>query len=256
LGQQRPKIKEKYNNKECFRYTMKNLDNIVDKIERHIDEKDKIREKALRSSREIIIRCRKAIQLLHQNILKDAEKLIKEASEKLKKLYTLTEKHPDIFHAGFVENAAQEVVEALCLFNIMQGKDLPDPDEIQTTYSSYLLGLCDVVGELRRSALDYVMEGKSSEAHACLKLMEKIYDVIIRFDYPAGLVPIRKKQDMIRGLIERTRGDLAVASCERRIDYKTDEFRGLLDKINGEKNKGKKDKKDSDSLDINIDNVW
>ena len=40
---------------------MKNLDNIVDKIERHIDEKDKIREKALRSSREIIIRCRKAI---------------------------------------------------------------------------------------------------------------------------------------------------------------------------------------------------
>ena len=51
--------------------------------------------------------------------------------------------------------------------------------------------------------------------------MGKIYDAIIRFDYPSALIPIRKKQDMIRGLIERTRGELAVASCEKRIDYKT-----------------------------------
>jgi len=186
--------------------------------------------------------------------MNDAKNDIKDASKKLTKLYDLTENYPDIYHAGFVENAAQEVVEAHCLLNILQDKDLPDPDEIQTTYSAYLLGLCDVVGELRRNALDSILEGKSSEAHENLKLMEKIYDVIIRFDYPSALVPIKKKQDMVRGLIERTRGELAVASCERRIDTKTDEFRGILDRINGEKNKEKKEKKDS--LDIDIDNVW
>ena len=233
---------------------MKNLSKIVDKIEKRIDDKDKVREKALRSSREIIINCRKAIQYIHQDLMKDAKSNIKKASVKLQVLYSLTENHPDLHHAGFVENAAQELVEAYCLYNIMSGKDLPDPDEIKTTYSSYLLGLCDLVGELRRSALDKIREGAAKEADDYLKMMEDIYDVIIRFDYPSGLIPIKKKQDMVRNLIERTRGELAVASCERRIEYRTDEFRGILDKINGDNKKKKKEKKDPE-LDLNLDEI-
>ena len=232
---------------------MKNLDRIVDKIEKSIDDKDKIREQALRSSREIIIGCRKAIQLIHQDLMKDAISNIKKANTKLQDLYNLTESHPDLHHAGFVENAAQELVEAHCFYNIMKGKELPDPDEIKTTYSSYLMGLCDLVGELRRTALDSIRAGKAKNADNYLDMMEEIYDVIIRFDYPSGLIPIKKKQDMVRNLIERTRGELAVASCERRIEYRTDEFRGMLDRIdeNKKKTKGKKEDKD-----LNIDEIW
>ena len=234
---------------------MKNLNNIVDKIEKSIDDKDKVREKALRVSREIIINCRKAIQGIHQNLMKDAKSNIKKASNRLEELYGLTKEHPDLYHAGFVENAAQELVEAHCLYNIMSGKDLPDPDEIKTTYSSYLLGLCDLVGELRRTALDSIRKGKAKKADENLNMMEEIYDVIIRFDYPSGLIPIKKKQDMVRGLIERTRGELAVASCERRIEYHTGEFRGMLDKVGENNKKRKSNKKDSES-DLDIDGVW
>ena len=233
---------------------MKNLDKIVDKIEKSIDGKDKVREQALRTSREIIISCRKAIQLIHQNGMKTANTNIKKASKSLSDLYKITESHPDLYHAGFVENATQELVEANCFYNIMQGKDLPDPDDIQTTYSSYLMGLCDLVGELRRASLDSIREGKTKKADEYLNMMEDIYDVIIRFDYPAGLIPIKKKQDMVRGLIERTRGELAVASCERRIEYRTDEFRGMLDKIHTSKKKNK-NKKENDA-DLNIDDIW
>lgn len=232
---------------------MKNLDKIVNKIEKSIDDKDKIREQALRSSREIIIGCRKAIQLIHQKKMKNASTNIKQASVKLIGLYDMTQNHPDLYHAGFVENAAQEFVEANCFYNIMQGKDLPDPDKIQTTYSSYLLGLCDLVGELRRTALDSIRHGKAKIADKYLDMMEEIYDVIIRFDYPSGLIPIKKKQDMVRSLIEKTRGELAVASCERRIEYRTDEFRGMLDKVNDDKKKTKTKKKDSD---LDIDDIW
>jgi translin len=232
---------------------MKNLDKIVNKIEKSIDDKDKIREQALRSSREIIIGCRKAIQLIHQKKMKNASTNIKQASVKLIGLYDMTQGHPDLYHAGFVENAAQEFVEANCFYNIMQGKDLPDPDKIQTTYSSYLLGLCDLVGELRRTALDSIRHGKAKIADKYLDMMEEIYDVIIRFDYPSGLIPIKKKQDMVRSLIEKTRGELAVASCERRIEYRTDEFRGMLDKVNDDKKKTKTKKKDSD---LDIDDIW
>lgn len=232
---------------------MNNLDKIIDKIEKNIDSKDRIREKALRFSREIIIGCRKAIQYIHQDSMKTSEKYIKKASAKLAELYDITVDHSELFYAGFVENAAQEFVEAHCLYNIMQDKDLPDPDKIQTTYSAYLKGLCDVVGELRRKSLDSILIGKSEKANDYLKIMEDIYGAIIRFDYPSGLIPIKRKQDMVRGIIEKTRGELAVASCERRIEHRTDEFRGVLDRINVKNKKIKTKKNDSD---LDIDRVW
>ena len=233
---------------------MKNLDKILKKKKKNIDGKDKIREKALKYSREIIINCRKAIQKIHQN--KSEKNNLKQASEKLTQLYDFTKDYPDIYHAGFVENAAQELVEALCFSNIMKGKELPDPDEIQTTYSSYLLGLCDLVGELRRSALDSIRKGEGEKADDYLEMMEEIYDVIIRFDYPSGLIPIKKKQDMVRGMIEKTRGELAVASCEQRIEYRTSEFRGRLDKADKKKKRSKKTRKKNKDSDLDIDDIW
>ena len=219
---------------------MKNLDGIIEKIDHHIGEKEKIREDALKYSRDIIIGCRKAIQQLHRNQIEEAENYINQASAKLAQLYDFTKPHPDIFHAGFVENAAQEFVEVSCLYNIMKGEDLPDPDKIQTTYSAYLLGLCDVVGELRRGALDFMLDGNATKANEYLHHMDRIYDAIMSFDYPSALVPIKKKQDIARSLIEKTRGDLVVARCEKRIQDKTHEFHGLLDKANGEKTEEKK----------------
>jgi len=238
-----------------FICSMKNLNKIVDKIEKNIDSKDKVREQALRNSREIIINCRKSIQKIHQKQMKKAEENIKIAGETLQKLYNITKDHPELYHAGFVENAAQELVEAHCFLNITNGKDLPDPDEIKTTYSAYLMGLCDLVGELRRTSLDSIRKGKSKKADECLDMMEEIYDVIIRFDYPSGLIPIKKKQDMVRGMIEKTRGELAVASCERRIEYRTDEFQGMLDSVGVSKKKRKINKK-TNKEDLNLDKIY
>jgi translin len=235
---------------------MKNLEDIVERIDQYISEKDKIREEALKSSRDIIICCRKAIQRLHQDQLPEAETFIQQASAKLVQLYDFTKPYPDLFHAGFVENAAQELVEAHCLYNIMKGEDLPDPDKIQTTYSAYLLGLCDVVGELRRGALDFMLEGNAAKANEYLHHMDRIYDAIMSFDYPSALVPIKKKQDMVRSLIEKTRGELVVANCERRIHEKTHEFHGLLDRVNGEKKNGEKKTSETEEEDIDIDKVW
>jgi len=234
---------------------MRNLEGIIKKIDDHINEKDKVREKALRSSRDIIIHCRKAIQLLHTSHVKEADQLIQQASTKLISLNNDTESFPDIFHAGYVENAAQEFVEARCFYNIMTNQELPDPDELQTTYSAYLLGLCDVVGELRRGALDFILEGDTDKAYEYLGYMDMLYDAIMQFDYPSSLIPVKKKQDVARSLIEKTRGELAVASCERRIDDRTNEFRGLLDRVNHQSS-SKKQGKTGKIDDLDVDKVW
>ena len=234
---------------------MKNLDGIIEKIDKFIDKKDKIREEALRVSRDIIIHCRKAIQCLHRDARDEAKVFIGQASGLLSHLYELTKEYPDLYHAGFVENAAQELVEAQCLSNIIAKEDLPDPDMMQTTYSSYLMGLCDVVGELRRGSLDFILAGNPTKANEYLTYMDTIYDAIMRMDYPSALLPIKRKQDMVRGLIEKTKSELAVASCERRIVDKAHEFRQLLDEINHEKNTEEKKKKDEDE-DIDLDKIW
>jgi translin len=231
---------------------MNNLNNIIDKIDKHINEKDQIREKALRTSREIIINCRKAIQALHRSKKQDAQKLIKNATKEMNSLHTITKDFPEIYHTGYVTNAEQEYVEANCLLNIMNDEDLPDPDTLNTSYGAYLLGLCDVVGELRRGALDSILEGNPDHANEYLEYMDSIYEAIMSFDYPSGLIPIKKKQDMVRILIEKTRGELAVASCERRINGKTNEFRGLIDNLT----ESKKKKKKPTDLEIDIDKVW
>ena len=238
-------------------HLMKNLDGIIENIDKYFDQKDRVREVALRSSRDIIISCRKAIHCLHRSNWTDAEKLVSQASTDLAKLYETTKNFPDLSNAGFVESAAQEYVEAQCLTHIIHGTDLPDPDALQTTYSSYLMGLCDVVGELRRGALDFILKGEPSKAREYLEYMDMIYEAIMNFDYPAALLSIKQKQDMVRGLIEKTRGELAVASCEQRIGDKTHEFRGILDSINNEKKTNTSEvKKKGDEADIDVDKVW
>lgn len=238
------------------RDVLKNLDGIIKKIDDCIGEKEKVREEALKASRDIIISCRRGIQQLHRGQMPEAEEYIHQASEKLSLLYDITKDHVDIFHTGFVENAAQEFVEIHCLYNIMKGENLPDPDDIQATYSSYLLGLCDVVGELRRAALDFMLEGNTTKASEYLEYMDQIYDAIMSFDYPSSLVPVKKKQDMVRALIEKTRGELVVSSCERRIHEKTHEFHGMLDQMTEEKKNTKKARDSEEEEDIDVDKVW
>jgi translin len=112
------------------------------------------------------------------------------------------------------------------------------------------------VGELRRGALDFMLEGNTTKANEYLQHMDQIYDAIMSFDYPSALVPIKKKQDMVRSLIEKTRGELVVSNCERRINERTQEFNGILDQVNEEKTSSKKKAVTDEDEDIDIDKVW
>jgi translin len=165
----------------------------------------------------------------------------------------VTAPHLDIFYTGYVENAEQEYVEASCLLAIMQGRDLPGPESLPTTSSSYLLGLCDVVGELRRAALDFMLAGEVKKATEYLRLMDQIYDAVMGFDYPSGLVPIKKKQDVIRSLLEKTRGELVVVSSEQRMGERS---RQVLGVETGSKAGAGRRSSSGEDEDLDVDKVW
>jgi len=209
-----------------LRSTVKNLRDIIGEIESRLDEKDEVRELALKSSRAIARLSSAAIHGLHKG--EDSETPLREARDEAMKLRSVLEDHPDLLHSGFVENALQELCEAAIVHAIAHGKPLPGPKECAATDAAYLLGLGDVVGEIRRFALEELRRGTVAKAAEHLKTMEEIFDVLIRFDYPTALVALRHKQDVARSLIEKTRGEVAVATRGKALEDKLDRIDGRL----------------------------
>lgn len=205
---------------------MKNLDDVISEIEIRLDEKDEVRELAIKSSRTIARLASGLIQGIHRG--RDVVPAFHDLREELLKLKSLLDGHPDLFHAGFVENAMQEASEAVFVHALLGGDRLPPPRELGVTDTAYLLGLGDTVGELRRLALSRLQEGDIPGAARFLEDMERILDALMRFDYPTALVALKRKQDVARSLIEKTRGDVAVAAQGQELARKLDAVRERL----------------------------
>jgi translin len=108
-------------------------------------------------------------------------------------------------------DAFQEAVEAILLGAISDGKPLPGPSDIGVDPEPYLLGLGDVVGEVRRRVLDRLGRDDLPGAEADLALMERLTRTLLRFDTTRAIVQLKPKQDTARTLLERTRGEVVMA---------------------------------------------
>lgn len=190
------------------------------KIEQVLNEKDDLREKALKKCRDIIRECRKGIKKVHNEDIEGARKNIKKAEKILAELKKEIEEHPDIMAAGYMENAMQEVAEAEVFLAIVEDKELPNPEDINVSYTSYLLGLADVVGELRRRGVYLLKDGSIEDVEKILVMMEEICDKLMEFDYPSGLLPIKRKQDVIKKILEKMRGEVAIFKKSKELENK------------------------------------
>jgi translin len=135
--------------------------------------------------------------------------------------------HADLYYTGYVQDALKEFSEASIVNALVQGRALPDPDELGVEYAAYLNGMGEAAGELRRHALDLIRQGRAREAEATLQWMEDIFSVLVTVDYPDAITGgLRRTADMVRGVLERTRGDVTVM-------IKQEELKALL-KIGGQ----------------------
>ncbi len=108
-------------------------------------------------------------------------------------------------------DALQEAVEAVLLGAVVESTALPGPLELSVDPEPYLLGLGDLVGEIRRLALESLGRGDLDGAEARLRLMESLTASLLRFDTTRAIVQLKPKQDQARALLERTRGDVVMA---------------------------------------------
>lgn len=199
------------------------LKNLLGKIQEELRKRETVHDEVQKNMRQATRLSKQAILLTHQGRPKDAKKNLTKVNELFAKLHSVAKKYPDMFYSGLVDAAFQEYAEARILLSLVEENRFISPEEINVPSVAYVLALGDVVGELRRRALDFLRKGDVRTAEECLNLMEEIYADVMSMDEAYMLVPgLRRKSDVSRRLIETTRGDVTIearrSSLERNIE--------------------------------------
>ena len=211
--------------------TQSNLSAISERIRADFVAKTAARDAAVTVSRELIRYCSMAIRASHRDEWDEAERLVGEAVRVSQELISHVKPYPELYYTGYTQDAMKELCEAKITLAIAQGKPFPTPDEIGAEYAAYLNGLAEAAGELRRRSLDKIRRGHNNESERLLSAMDDIYDVLVTMDFPDAITSgLRRNTDMVRGVLERTRGDITVSYREAELKTAMDDLRQRLGK--------------------------
>ncbi len=208
---------------------MKNLPIIAEQIREDFEIRTKVRDQALIRARALTRHCANAIRAIHRSEVDVANEQLAQAGQLVTLLKDELQPFPGLFYAGYTQDAIKEFVEANCTLALVLNQSLPQPDELGVEYATYLNGLAEVTGELRRRCLDILRQGYSDEAERLLSCMDDIYDVLVTLDYPDAITNgLRRQTDVIRGIVERTRADLTLSLREQDLKDAMDALRAQL----------------------------
>ena len=188
---------------------MHKLESIADQIRQNFDIRTAKRDQALTQARQLTRACSLAIRAVHRDDVDAMQAQLAEADRLAKALTDDLADHPDIFHTGYTQSALKEYAEAHVTCALIRDEALPTPDGLGLVDATYLNGLAEVVGELRRRILDILRHGYSEEAERLLSHMDEIYAILVTMDYADAITNgLRRQTDIARSIIEKTRGDI------------------------------------------------
>jgi len=206
------------------------LELIAEKARRTLSAKDAAREEALQLSRDALRHSTNAIRAVHRAEYEEAKEMLASAHLLLRELDKTLSGHQELLHGGFVYNSQKEYAEGCITYALILGEDIPDPEELGVSYSAYLNGLGEAVGELRRHLLDYTRRGEIARCEELLSVMDDIYGVLVTMDFPDAITGgLRRTTDAVRGILERTRGDLTLSFRQRDLEERLDSLKERLD---------------------------
>lgn len=199
---------------------LKRLEGARDRLE----AKNRSRDRMLNEKRGITTKARTVITNVHQHDPENARRTYNALLEEVDGTRKRLGEHPDLWASGALRNALTEVAEAWAVMNLVD-EAVPFPSE-QVTDEALVLGVGDAIGEAHRLALDAIIDDRLKDATRRLEQMETLLEELILLDVSGGLVDHRRKADVGRRLVDQTRGKIALASIETRIE---DRFRTLED---------------------------
>ncbi|MHA2428879.1 MAG: haloacid dehalogenase [Candidatus Hermodarchaeia archaeon] len=216
---------------------MEKLEEIIEEIHQSFETRTKARDQALKQARMLTRHSANAIRAVHRNEYELALEHISNAQDLVDALNKNLADHPDIYFAGYTQDAMKEFAEASITYALINHQTLPTPSDIEVEHNSYLKGLAESAGELRRKCLDILRHGHSEEAENLLGHMDEIYSVLVTMDYPDAITGgLRRLTDIVRGITERTRGDLTLSLRQERLEKRLKVFeKQILEENNPQK---------------------
>lgn len=211
---------------------MESLERIVEGIRAELVTKSAVRDAALPRSRELIRFCANAIRAAHRGDFAEAQDLLATAAQAAGELTADLRPYPDLYHAGYAQDALKEYVEARLLFAFVTDEEVPGPAQLAVETPAYLNGLAEAASELRRHCLDLMRSGTAAaleRAERGLDIMDEVYTRLMSIDFPDALTGgLRRNTDMLRGVVERTRGDLTTAIRQEMMRRALQEFESRM----------------------------
>ena len=185
--------------------TIKNVKSSLPLISKNLEKTNSKREFLIKNNRETVILCSQAIISIHKNDLNAAKKKIAKAKSELTKLKQKTSGNL----VRYIITPEQEFVEAASLLAVIEGKEIPSVKSLNVSDESYILGLLDCIGELKRKVIDKIRVGDSKRATQLFDVMENLYLLLYPFaSYDKIVKETRRKLDVNRMLVEETRSVL------------------------------------------------
>lgn len=205
---------------------MDNLDSIIEGVRAALEAKNAARDATLARSRELIRLCSLSIRATHREEFDEAERLLGEARRAAKAMTAAIAEHPDLYYTGYTQDALKEVVEAVAVSALVRDRSLPTPGELGVEPAAYLNGLAEAASELRRHTLDLIRHDRVLEAERLLAAMDDIYGELVTMDFPDAITGgLRRTTDVLRSVLERTRGDLTTTLQQEKLKKAMEELR-------------------------------
>ncbi len=208
---------------------MEQLDQTAETIRRYMEQIDTARDQAYRRSRSLIALCARAIRAIHREEWDNAESLLAEARTAAGELVAGVRDHPDLYFAGYTQDAVKEFVEAMLVYALVRERPLPTPEELGSEYNTWLNGLAEAASELRRRILDISRRGQTTEAARLLDAMDHIYSTLVTFDFADQITGgLRRRTDALRAVFERTHGDMSNSHRSAKLEAALKALEGRL----------------------------
>lgn len=192
---------------------MDTLSAIIESIRADLTRRNDVRDATLRRSRELVRLCANSIRAVHRHEFDEAAGLLAQARAAADAMVTDLAALPDLYFTGYTQDALKELAEAHLVYAFVTGGPLPTPEDLHVPSSTFLNGMSEAASEMRRFALDMIRLGHVEEALPYLAIMDEVYSQQITIDFPDAITGgLRRQTDVLRGILERTRGDVTMSS--------------------------------------------
>ena len=192
---------------------MEKIQKEIEETSKYLTAKQKEFDSVTDVSRGIIRDSASAITMLHNNDPKGAAKMIKAAYAGVKKL-----KKSDTKFEYYSRQAYQEYAEATIFFGIKTKEMIPSLNETGVEAEAYLLGLMDVMGELKREILEELRNDNVKKAEFYFSKMRLIYDSTRSLRFAEAILNgFRKKQDVARIQLEGAGSEMLSSKSTKHV---------------------------------------